>query len=54
MLSNVLAERVPEDERPLAVAALLATIQGLLSQQAPRAERGRVLSFTLERLAAPA
>jgi AcrR family transcriptional regulator len=53
MLSNVLAERVPEDERPLAVAALLATIQGLLSQQAPRAERSRVLSFTLERLAAP-
>jgi hypothetical protein len=51
MLGNVLADRVPEDERPLAVVALLATIQGLLARRTPRTERNRVLGFALERLA---
>jgi AcrR family transcriptional regulator len=51
MLGNVLADRVPDDQRALAVAALLATIQGLLSQHAPRAQRARVLRFALDRLA---
>jgi TetR/AcrR family transcriptional regulator, cholesterol catabolism regulator len=50
MLGNVLADRVPEAERPLAVATLLATIQGLLAQRVPRAERTRVLAFALARL----
>jgi AcrR family transcriptional regulator len=50
MLGNVLRDRVPEAERPLAVAALLATIQGLLARRVARAERERVLRFALERL----
>src|SRR3954469_24375761 len=56
MLGNALAERVPDAERPVVVAALLATIQGLLSQHLPQRERNRVLTFALERLtiAAPA
>jgi AcrR family transcriptional regulator len=53
MLTNVLAERVPEAQRPLAVAALLATIQGLLSQHVPKPQRTRVLAFALQRLATP-
>ena len=53
MLGNVLADRVPEPERPLAVAALLATVQGLLGQRLPPAERARVLGFALERLTGP-
>jgi TetR/AcrR family transcriptional regulator, cholesterol catabolism regulator len=52
MLTNVLADRVSDSQRPLAVAALLATIQGLLSQRVTAAERARVLSFALERLIA--
>ena len=52
MLGNVLRDRIPGDEqRDLAVAALLATIQGLLGQGTPPAERQRVLSYALDRLA---
>jgi AcrR family transcriptional regulator len=50
MLGNVLAERVPEGERALAVGALLATIQGVLAQGLKPAERKRVLAYALERL----
>lgn len=53
MLGNVLADRVPEPQRPLAVAALLATIQGLLTQRVAPTERARVLGFALNRLTAP-
>lgn len=52
MLGNVLADRVPEAQREEAVAALLATIQGLLAQRLAPRERARVLAFALSRLAA--
>jgi len=51
MLSNVLAERVPDDERTVVAETLLATIQGLLAQRVSRTRRTRVLNFALERLA---
>ena len=52
MLGNVLRAQIPDDgRRDLAVAALLATIQGLLAQRAPPAERRRVLAYALARLA---
>ena len=41
---------MPEERLPLTVATLLATIQGLLAQQVPKAQRTRVLAFALERL----
>jgi AcrR family transcriptional regulator len=52
MLSNVLAERVPDEaDRDIAVDALLATISGALSQRMPAARRRRVVAFALDRLA---
>jgi AcrR family transcriptional regulator len=53
MLANVLAARVPDAEREVAASALLATIQGVLSQRAGAAERRRVVAFALERLTRP-
>ena len=52
MLSNVLRDRLPEDELPLAADALLAAIQGVLSQHVPAKERRRVVGFAFERLTA--
>jgi AcrR family transcriptional regulator len=49
MLTNVLSSRVPEDELPVAVDALLATIQGALLQHHTSAERRRVIAFALRR-----
>ena len=51
MLTNVLADRIPEAERDVAIAALLATIQGALAADLAPAERRRVVAFALERLA---
>ena len=51
MLGNVLADRVPEDERKAAVDALIATIQGAFFQPMSPAERRRLIAFALERLA---
>jgi AcrR family transcriptional regulator len=51
MLSNVLAQHVPDDERAVVVDTLLATIQGLLAQRTSRSHRARILSFALKRLA---
>jgi TetR/AcrR family transcriptional regulator, cholesterol catabolism regulator len=51
MLGNVLADRVPEDERDAAVDALIATIQGAFFQPMSAAERRRLIAFALERLA---
>lgn len=53
MLDNALSQDVPETERPLAVATLLATIQGLLAQRLSRAERRPPLEFAIRRLTAP-
>jgi AcrR family transcriptional regulator len=50
MLTNVLADRVPEADRALAVDTLLATITGALSQRLPAAHRRRVVRFALARL----
>ena len=51
MLTNVLADRIPEADREVAITALLATIQGVLSQQRiSAAERRRVVAYALERL----
>ena len=50
MLTNVLADRLPEQDRDTAVAALLATIQGVLAQDTSAAERRRVVAYALERL----
>jgi AcrR family transcriptional regulator len=50
MLTNVLADRVPEPGLELAVDTLLATIQGVLSQDLPPARRRRIVGFALERL----
>jgi AcrR family transcriptional regulator len=52
MLSNALADSVPESERPMAVEALIATIQGVLLQEHSAAERGRLIGFAVERLTA--
>jgi AcrR family transcriptional regulator len=52
MLTNVLADRIPEAERALAVDALLATITGALSQRLPTARRRRVVRFAVARLTA--
>jgi len=51
MLTNVLADRVPAGELPLAVDALLATIQGVLAADMKPAERARIVGFAVERLA---
>jgi TetR/AcrR family transcriptional regulator, cholesterol catabolism regulator len=50
MLGNVLAGRVPEEDRAVTVDALLATIQGALLQQYTPAERRRLITFALRRL----
>jgi AcrR family transcriptional regulator len=53
MLTNVMADRVPETGLELAVDSLLATIQGVLSQGLPTARRRRIVAFALERLTTP-
>jgi len=50
MLTNVLADRIPEPDRPLAIETLLATISGALSQRLPPTRRRRVVRFALARL----
>ena len=50
MLTNVLASRVPEEDLPAAVDALLATIQGALLQHHTPAERRRLIAYALRRL----
>jgi AcrR family transcriptional regulator len=50
MLTNVLADRVPKPGLELAVDTLLATIQGVLSQDLGPARRRRIVGFALERL----
>lgn len=50
MLSNVLSSRVPEEDLPLTVDALLATIEGALHQSHTHAERERLIAFALARL----
>ena len=50
MLDNSLSGSVPDDERPVAVDALIATIQGVLLQGLPADERRRVIGFAVERL----
>jgi AcrR family transcriptional regulator len=51
MLTNVLADRVPAADLPLAVDTLLATIQGALAADMRPAERRRIVGFAVERLA---
>jgi AcrR family transcriptional regulator len=53
MLTNVLADRIPEADRALAIDTLLATITGALSQRLPAACRRRLVRFALGRLSAP-
>jgi TetR/AcrR family transcriptional regulator, repressor of the mexAB-oprM multidrug resistance operon len=50
MLANALSDSVPEAERPMAVEALIATIQGVLLQDHGAAERRRIIGFAVERL----
>src|SRR4051794_41615815 len=50
MLVNVLADRIPEADRELAVDTLLATITGALSQPMAASRRRRIVSFALKRL----
>ena len=50
MLTNVLSSRVPDEDLPAAVDALLATIQGALLQQHTPAERRRLIAFALRRI----
>ena len=52
MLTGVLSSRVPDEDLPAAVDALLATIQGALLQQHTPAERRRLIAFALRRLVA--
>jgi AcrR family transcriptional regulator len=51
MLSNALRERISTDELPLAVETFRATAEGTFVKGLDRAERRRVLEFTLHRLA---
>jgi TetR/AcrR family transcriptional regulator, cholesterol catabolism regulator len=53
MLSNALADSIPEPDRAAVVDALLATIQGVLMQPHTTAERRRIIEFAIERLMAP-
>jgi len=53
MLTNVLGDRLPAEERELAVDTLLATISGVLAQRLPAARRRRLVRFALARLTAP-
>jgi AcrR family transcriptional regulator len=50
MLTNVLADRLPEADRDLAIETLLATISGVLAQRLTAARRRRVIRFALARL----
>jgi len=50
MLTNVLADRLPDDRRDVAVDALLATITGALDRRLSAARRRRVVRYALERL----
>src|SRR3954470_3173342 len=50
MLTNVLADRLPEADRELAIDTLLATISGALAQRLSPARRRRVVRFALARL----
>jgi len=52
MLTNVLRDRIPEADRAVAIDALLATLNGVLSQPLPAAQRRRIVRFALERLTA--
>jgi AcrR family transcriptional regulator len=52
MLSNALADSVPEQERPMAVETLIATIQGVLLQVHSAAERRRLIGYAVDRLTA--
>jgi AcrR family transcriptional regulator len=51
MLTNALSDRVAAQDLPLAVDALLATIQGVLAADLEPAERARIVGFAVERLA---
>src|SRR3954467_6168065 len=51
MLTNVLSDRVAAQDLPLAVDALLATIQGVLAADLKPAQRARIVAFALGRLA---
>jgi TetR/AcrR family transcriptional regulator of autoinduction and epiphytic fitness len=53
MLTNVLGDRLPAEERELAVDTLLATISGVLAQRLPAARRLGIVRFALARLTAP-
>jgi AcrR family transcriptional regulator len=50
MLSHTLSDSVPDADRPIAVEALIATIQGVLLQEHSAAERRRLIGFAVERL----
>jgi TetR/AcrR family transcriptional regulator, cholesterol catabolism regulator len=50
MLSNVLSNRVPSDELPLAVETFRATVEGTVVKGLNRRDRRRVLTFALRRL----
>ena len=50
MLTNVLSSRVPDEDLPVIVDALLATIQGALHERHTHAERERLIAFALKRL----
>ena len=52
MLAGALSSHVAEDELPIAVDTLIATIQGALLQGLTARERKRVIGFALERLTA--
>jgi hypothetical protein len=50
MLTNVLADHLPDDDRELAIETLLATISGTLAQRLAPARRRRVIRFAIARL----
>jgi AcrR family transcriptional regulator len=52
MLSNVLRERVPAAELPVAVEMFRATVEGTFVKGLSKQARKKVLSYTLERLIA--
>jgi AcrR family transcriptional regulator len=52
MLSNVLRDHVPEDELPLAVQAIRATVEGTFAKGLSRRERRKLLTFALKRFVA--
>jgi AcrR family transcriptional regulator len=54
MLSNALREQVPPEELSTAVEAFRSTVEGTFVKRLTRAERRRVLSFTLARIIAAA